>query len=358
MRADVYLKRALRMPDPARPSAALSYALARPLSPSRMRLLACVLLACGALAGCGGDDDGGDGETPPSVAQPEDFPEATGRSIQGLRTQMGQTGPVLVPAVSHLVVGENRFGFGLFDRARNQIADAEVAVYVGPTGGGKAEGPFPARFEKLDVKPQFQSRTVAADEDAVQSLYVADVKIDRPGDYEVLAIAKLDDRLVAATTTGSVLRVGERDPVPAVGERAPVIHTPTEASAGGDLDSIDTREPPSSMHEADFADVVGKKPVVLLFATPQLCESRVCGPVVDVAEEVKSAYGDEVEFIHMEIYRDNLVERGFRSQVVAYRLPTEPWVFAIDRNGRIVARIEGAFSVDELKEAVKRALAG
>ena len=37
---------------------------------------------------------------------------------------------------------------------------------------------------------------------------------------------------------------------------------------GGDIASIDTRLPPSSMHEADFADVLGKKPVVLLFATP------------------------------------------------------------------------------------------
>ena len=41
------------------------------------------------------------------------------------------------------------------------------------------------------------------------------------------------------------------------------------------------------MHDVDFADVVGKKPTVLLFATPALCQSRVCGPVVDVAEQVK-----------------------------------------------------------------------
>ena len=37
------------------------------------------------------------------------------------------------------------------------------------------------------------------------------------------------------------------------------------------------------MHAKSFADVVGRKPVALLFATPQLCQSRVCGPVVDVA---------------------------------------------------------------------------
>ena len=44
---------------------------------------------------------------------------------------------------------------------------------------------------------------------------------------------------------------------------------------------------------------------MLLFATPQFCQSRVCGPVVDVAEQVKEEYGDKAAFIHMEIYKDN-----------------------------------------------------
>ena len=64
------------------------------------------------------------------------------------------------------------------------------------------------------------------------------------------------------------------------------------------------------MHEVDFADVVGKKPIVLLFATPLLCQSRVCGPVVDVAEQVKAEYGDQADFIHMEIYNDNEIDKG------------------------------------------------
>ena len=69
---------------------------------------------------------------------------------------------------------------------------------------------------------------------------------------------------------------------------APKVETDTKASARGDIASIDTRTPPSDMHEKSFADVVGKQPVALLFATPQLCQSRVCGPVVDVALQQKS----------------------------------------------------------------------
>jgi predicted transcriptional regulator len=57
----------------------------------------------------------------------------------------------------------------------------------------------------------------------------------------------------------------------------------------------------------------------------------------------------------MEIYRDNAIEKGFRPQVLAWRLPTEPWVFAIDKQGRVAARLEGAFSAAELEEAVEKA---
>ncbi len=76
---------------------------------------------------------------------------------------------------------------------------------------------------------------------------------------------------------------------------------------------------------------MGKKPVILLFATPALCQTRVCGPVVDVAEQVKAKRGKDAEFIQMEIFRDNDIKKGYRPQVRAYNLPTEPWVFAIDK---------------------------
>ena len=68
-----------------------------------------------------------------------------------------------------------------------------------------------------------------------------------------------------------------------------------------------------------------------MFATPKFCQSRVCGPVVDVAEQVKQLYGDKAAFIHMEIYNDNNPSKGVRPQVRAFHLPSEPWLFAIDR---------------------------
>jgi hypothetical protein len=311
-----------------------------------------------AIAACGGGD--GDSSevvtSPPPTPESKDFPQANGRTLAQLLESVDGPGPVIAASVSQLEPGRNRFGFALFDRARAQIADVAVVLYVAPAGGGEAIGPIPAEYELLEVKPQFQSRSVDADPDAAKSLYVAQLKLPKPGRYEVIGVARLDDRLVAATPSGGPLVVKREGPLPSVGEPAPVVHTPTLTDVGGDAAQLDTRVPPSTMHDVDFAEAVGTKPVVMLFATAGLCQTRVCGPVIDVTEQVKDARGDEIAFVHMEIYNDNEIDKGFRPQVGAWGLPTEPWVFVVDASGRVAARIEGAFSVDELNAAIDAAI--
>ena len=314
------------------------------------------MLACALLAGCGGDDSSSS-DQPPPAAKAADFPKPEGKSLVELMNQVGGSGPVMAPSGLELRTGTHRFGFALFNSSREQITNASVAVYAAPAGGGPAKGPYLARYESIAVKPQFQSQQTASDPDSAKSIYTAEIPFDKPGQYELLGIARTGGKLVAATTPtgGVVVKKESGDPIPAVGTRPPRIHTPTEAEVGGDVASIDTRLPPSSMHDADFADVLGKKPVVLLFATPQLCQSRVCGPVVDVAEQVKASSGDDAEFIHMEVFRDNRIDKGIRPQMAAFNLQSEPWLFVFDRSGKVAERIEGAFSERELEQAISKA---
>jgi hypothetical protein len=317
--------------------------------------LACAVLVLllAVVAGCGSDNSskGGSNET---VAQKTKFPRTGGRTLADLRQGLGP-GPILAPAVSILVPdSKNRFSFGLFDRAHKQISSEAAAVYVAPAGGGPASGPYYASNESLSVKAPFRSQTVANDPDAARSIYVTHAPFEAAGNYEVMGVVKLDDRLVATDPVNVV--VTDKDPVPEVGQKAPKIVTPTVGSVGGDIAKIDTRVPPAQgLHQVNFADALGKKPILLLFATPALCQSRVCGPVVDLAEQVRSSWKGDAAFIHMEIYNDNTLEKGFRPQVAAYGLPSEPWAFAIDRKGKIAARLEGAFSEKELIDAVKAA---
>jgi hypothetical protein len=323
------------------------------------RPLAALLLTCVAVAvGCGGGSNDSSSSAPPQ-ATPDQFPSAQGKTLAQLRAALPAGGVVLAPTGSYFVAGSNRLGFGLFTTSRAQVANAQAAVYLQPVGGGKAEGPFVAHYESLVVKPAFQSETTRKDPDSAKALYVAKVPFTKPGRYQVFGMARLNGRLVAATSAAppAIVVPKDRDPVPAVGDAPPRIHTPTESEVAGDLSKIDTRAPHDDMHKVDFADALGKKPIVLVFATPLLCQSRVCGPVVDIEAEVESELRDKADFIHMEIYNDNQVAKGFRPQVKAFNLPSEPWLFVIDRHGKIAARIEGAFSADELRAAVNKGLA-
>jgi hypothetical protein len=323
------------------------------------RLLAVVLLAAALAAvglGCGSGDDGSTTPSPESTARPEDFPSAKGKTTLGQLIKGVRQGPVLAPSVSYLYPGPNRFGFALFDTGRKQINGAAVAIYTASADQTNVQGPYPARAESLKIKPAFASQTTSQDPDAAKSVYVADVPFSQPGGHVMIALARLDGRLVASTAIA--FKVGPKNGPPRAGDRAIRIHTPTKDSVGGDLSKIDTRVPPGTMHDVDFADVMGRKPVVLTFATPALCKSRVCGPIVDELEQLKSQYGSRAAFIHMEIYNDNELDRGYRPQVKAWRLPSEPWTFMIDRSGKIVDSFEGAASVGELQKGIERAIAG
>ncbi len=322
----------------------------------RVLLSLAALASVGALAACGsGDKSSGAPPQPAPTASAADFPAAAGHTLPDLINSMPK-GPVLAPSVSVLQKGKNRIGFALFDTAGKQLSGAAVALYTGKVDGSGARGPFVARSESLKVAPQFESKQTATDPNAARAVYVADVPFPRNGKYAVLAIAKLDGKLVASSPTG--MKVGTKGLTPpGPGQKAPMIHTLTPADVAGDLKKIDTRIPPApSLLKDDFADVVGKKPVVLTFATPQLCQSRVCGPVTDVVAEVQAKYGDKVSFIHQEVYADNNISKGLRPQLVTYHLRTEPWTFVIDRNGVVSTRFEGAFSPGELERAVQKVL--
>jgi hypothetical protein len=319
----------------------------------RVAAAASVALVIFALAACGGDGSD-DGMAPPGeqVGAAQPFPEPSARTLEELRAGLGP-GPLMAKSVSVLQPGRNRFAFALFDRARRQIADTPAALYVAPEGGGAAEGPYLAEYRSLEVPEERRSQTVERDDDAAKSIYVADVPFRHEGEYEVLGVAQLDQRVVGGNPVRvRVARPGPKPP--AVGARVPRVHTPTGADVH-DLSEIDTREPPSSMHEHDLARVLGRRPVMLLFATPRLCRSRICGPVVDIMEEVKARHPDAA-YIHMEVWNGNARENGQRPQVRAFGLPSEPWLFAIDRSGRVAARIEGAFSVEEAEDALARAV--
>ena len=347
--------------------------------------LLCLLALVPAVAGCGGDSGSGDSTAgsesaesrpaPPKSA----FPSPEGRSLREvLKAADAPAELVVSPAAMVFHRGRNRYPFGVFERDRTQVAGAEVALYFakapapkqgggskpgskGPAASAQAQaldepaiGPYPAAIESLVTQPAFRAKTTSDDPDAASVVYSTQIDFPSDGEWRIAALIVEDGEIKGTLLPSAV--VGEFGGVPRPGEQAPTIHTPTAEDAAGDLAQITTRIPPDTQNQVDYAEALGKEPIVLLFATPQFCQSRVCGPVVDVAEQVKQEHGDEAAFIHMEIFNDNDPGKEVRPQVRAFNLPSEPWLFTIDRQGRVSSAIEGAFGLEALSAAVKEAV--
>jgi hypothetical protein len=349
--------------------------------------LLCLLAAGASMGGCGGgsgpdESPAGSGEIAESRPAPpkSEFPSPEGRSLREvLKAADGPAEVMVEPTAVVFYPGENRYPFEVFDHDRSPISDAEVALYyakvprlksgakskAGNRGSvAKAEtqaldepavGPFPAKVESLATKPEFRAQSTSEDPDAAGVVYSTELDFPSDGEWRVAAILKEEGELKGALLASIV--VGEFERVPKPGQRAPVIHTPTAQDAGAEMSKITTRIPPDTQNKVDYADALGKEPIVLLFATPQFCQSRVCGPVVDVAEQAKHEYGDKAAFIHMEIYNENDPGKQVRPQVRAFHLPSEPWLFTIDRQGVVRDAVEGAFGLKLMHEAVDKAIA-
>src|SRR5262249_9639914 len=156
----------------------------------------------------------------------------------------------------------------------------------------------------------FDATTTLSDPDAAEVVYSADIDFPSNGEWRVAAVVSEGGETSAKLLTSA--EVGEFSSIPRPGDPAPLIHTPTAEGVGGDLSKITTRIPPDHLNQVDYAEVLGKEPILLLFATPKFCQSRVCGPVVDVAEAAEREFGEEAAFIHMEIYNQNDPNDGVR----------------------------------------------
>ena len=280
------------------------------------------------------------GTRPPSRRprpRPEQFPRAKGKTLAELRSELPKGGPG-AGALGRRSSCSARTGSasGCSPPRGPRSPTPRAAVYVAPVGGGEAQGPFVARYESLEVKPQFRSQSLGR----------------RPGRGEDALRGRRAVRASPGSTRCSAWRGSTAAwwRPPRRCRRSPWRRRTSRARRGrqgaGDpharprptsaaTSSRSTRAcRPSTCTRPTSPTWSARSRCVLLFATPRLCQSRVCGPVVDVAEQVKADYGDQAEFIHMEIYNDNEINKGLRPQLAAFRLPTEPWAFAIGADGQ------------------------
>ena len=239
-------------------------------------------------------------------------------------------------ATSELVVGRNRFALGLIGEDNKPILDAQVHLdffeLSGDQGTKRAEAAATFRWVEVQAK----------------GIYTAPVQFERAGRWGV------EVRVTQAGTTRTAripFEVRQAGQAPTIGTSAPRVKTLTPADVR-DPSELCTAAPPCELHSValDVALAAGT-PTVVLFASPGFCMSATCAPQHGVFVDAMRRYPDRATFVHVEIYKDP--RNGVVADAVtAWNLPSEPWVFFVDRGGMIVERFEGIATLEELEQAL------
>lgn len=249
-----------------------------------------------------------------------------------------QAGPTLVLATSELVVGQNRFAVGIIDESNRPIVDARVTFGFFQVTGQEAtkRAEAPATFRWVDQQ--------------TRGIYTAPVQFDAPGRWGVEATVERDGQRQVIRSPFEVKAVGS---APMIGSQAIRSKTLTVRDVK-DPAELCTAAPPCELHTASLDEVLATgKPTVILFATPGYCTSQTCAPQLGVLLDVRPRHGDAVEFVHVEIFKDPR-DQILADAVTEWHLPSEPWIFFVDRTGTIVERFDGIATTEEIEAGIAR----
>lgn len=264
---------------------------------------------------------------------------------------------------SELVVGTNRFAFGLL-KGNKLFNDAAVTLKLYAIDGSEASlvTDLKVPYYKASSLKQESSvhrhsdgtEHVHGEESDIDGLYVTHLSFSRAGDWGIeLLVGQSKD---SADTVGFAVTVLKAPATPAIGSLAPR----SRNLIAGDvktLRQIDASpRPDPRLHQIRIADAIAQgKPQLIVFATPQFCTSRMCAPVVDIVRSLLPAYGHRIAFIHQEIWEDFASKKPFPT-VEEWHLNTEPWIFIVDGQGIIRAKFEGFVTAVELENALREVL--
>lgn len=270
-----------------------------------------------------------------------------GEDNPGSQQSQGNGLPVVASVPNtDLAVGQNRLSLGVLHVPKGQTAPTPIPDAVLLLRFFYPLEPRPV--QRMEATPQF--RYVGEKQ---KGLYVAQVEFDQPGEWGVEVTGTAGDQPLGTARTRFAVR--DKAVTPAVGSPAPRSRNLTRKDVD-DIRKIDSGITPNDMHELSIAEAIEQhKPLVVLFASPGFCVTQTCAPQLGEVQRLKTKYGQEANFVHVEIFKDPMARTPYET-VVEWGLTSEPWVFLVDRNGLVAAKYEGPAPFDELEPALQRLL--
>lgn len=224
----------------------------------------------------------------------------------------------------------DRLVFNIIDPANGAaITTPTVNLWIAQDQTSPATGPLTANYrdEGLPADKGFYETQLTLPSNGT---WLAVVEAQRSGKTELGA---------------AQFQVGPQNAMPKPGDHAIIVPSPTYSDHRG-VNPICTAKPICPMHAISLdAALKSGKPTVLIIATPQFCQSALCGPETQVVGTVAKEFAGRINFIHVEVYRDDKAETVQR-QILApaaaqWRLEQEPVLYYIDKTGIIKSRTIG-----------------
>jgi hypothetical protein len=158
--------------------------------------------------------------------------------------------------------------------------------------------------------------------------------------------------------------VSDKPALPAPGQKALDTTNLTMADTSVNPEAIDSRAqggakvPDPELHQDTIsAALAAHKPILALFSTPVYCQSEFCGPSTDALEQIAKTGPTGADYIHIEIYKDyakHEINTAAKQWLLRNGDLTEPWLFLIGRDGKIVDRWSPLFDVHEVQAELDR----
>jgi hypothetical protein len=254
---------------------------------------------------------------------------------------------VVLDSTQHWV-GTNDVLLSVFDAVGESLAERAQPLLIelaGPSGQRVAVEPAIERFATYGRR-----------------LYRSRVALDEVGTWEVSASVDEGGSVYTGTT---VLEVSADEGTPALGSNVPGGDTPTMFDAHSLMHHISSDpEPVTAFYTWSLDDALAQhQPTVFILDSYAARPNAACGGALGILHDIFFDYPG-LTVVHAEPWKtvpgdDGMLQLDppggppvLTEYATAWGITDPPWIFVIDRDGRLQAKFTGVVGSDELRAAM------
>ena len=246
-------------------------------------------------------------------------------------------------ATTDLKTGDNRFSF-ILSSPEGFVSVEDVALRIYQAGG---------KAKAVEYVPEFIRWDSLA-----RGTYVDLVNFSDLGMWE----ASID--FVHSGSRHSVklfVEVSAISQSPLVGELVPLSESKTIDSVGRIEDLSTGSLIHTNLYDMTIKEAIYEgKPLITTFSSPAFCLSEVCGPQVEVLNELSISLVGKINTIHVDVYADppeaqlDIDSAKYAKVFLEWGLNSPQWTFLTDCEGKVFRKYQGFAAKSEIESDIAR----